>query len=437
MIYRQTRVGAGGRQFTMLKFRTMRADAEPDCAAYTEIGDARVTRVGRVLRMTHLDELPQLWNVLKGEMSVVGPRPERPEFIPMLEEAIPFFSRRLLIKPGVTGWAQLRSDYSSDAEGAEQALLRPLVPATPQSSRRPRDLRQDVLLGAVQAGPVSRVEAAEQIRAKALPMYVETISEEAGFAELAGSWDELVRAMPRPSPFLLHSWLLEWWRHYGRGADLAVHVAYRGDHLVGALPLCTRRRSGLRVSEFVGGTWAILADALVAPGEDAQAVVAGLAARAVEGEHDFADLFGLPGSSRLLAALPQGSLRLVQRLEAPVCDLGPSWEAAYTSRLSSKTRSERRRRLRQLEKLGTVESEVARSRRRSREQSRTRSSSTSCAGVAAAMRRGSSRRPGSASIARPCSRSPTRTSLEASRSGWTAAPSPSRSTSSSPGAPTG
>ena len=111
VIYRQTRVGAGGKHFTMLKFRTMRADAESGCAAYTEIGDARVTRVGRVLRMTHLDELPQLWNVLKGEMSVVGPRPERPEFIPMLEEAIPFFSRRLLIKPGVTGWAQLRADY--------------------------------------------------------------------------------------------------------------------------------------------------------------------------------------------------------------------------------------------------------------------------------------------------------------------------------------
>ena len=122
VIYRQTRVGAGGKHFTMLKFRTMRADAESGCAAYTEIGDARITRVGRVLRMTHLDELPQLWNVLKGEMSVVGPRPERPEFIPMLEEAIPFFSRRLLIKPGVTGWAQLRSDYSSDAEGAASKL---------------------------------------------------------------------------------------------------------------------------------------------------------------------------------------------------------------------------------------------------------------------------------------------------------------------------
>ena len=206
------------------------------------------------------------------------------------------------------------------------------------------------------------MEAATRIREEALPLRIETVSSEAGFVELADSWDDLVRAMPRPSPFLLHSWLLEWWRHYGRGADLVVHVAFRGDHLVGALPLCTRRRFGLRVSEFVGGTWATLADALVAPGEDAQAVVAELAAAALEGEHDFADLFGLPGSSRLLAALPQGSLRLVQRLEAPVCDLGPSWEAAYTSRLSSKARSERRRRLRQLEQHGTVESEVARTR---------------------------------------------------------------------------
>ena len=122
VIYRQTRVGEGGRHFTMLKFRTMRADAEADKPAYAEVGDPRVTAVGRVLRTTHLDELPQLWNVLKGDMSVVGPRPERPEFIPMLEEAVPFFSRRLLVKPGVTGWAQLRSDYSSDAAGAADKL---------------------------------------------------------------------------------------------------------------------------------------------------------------------------------------------------------------------------------------------------------------------------------------------------------------------------
>jgi CelD/BcsL family acetyltransferase involved in cellulose biosynthesis len=206
------------------------------------------------------------------------------------------------------------------------------------------------------------VETAARIAVEAPPVRLETVTSEAGLAELAGSWDDLVRAMPRPSPFLLHSWLLEWWRHYGRGADLAVHVAYRGDRLVGALPLCTQHRFGVRVSEFVGGTWAILADALVAPGEDAPAVVAELTGRAFESTHDFADLFGLPGSSRIVAALPQSSLRLVQRLEAPVCDLGPSWEETYTSRLSSKARSERRRRLRQLARLGTVESEVARTR---------------------------------------------------------------------------
>ena len=198
---------------------------------------------------------------------------------------------------------------------------------------------------------------------------------------------------------------VEWWRHYGRGAELAVHVAYRGDRLVGALPLCTRRRLGLRVSEFVGGTWAILADALVAPGEDASAVTAGLAERAMTGEHDFVDLFGLPGSSRLVAALPQGSLRLVQRLDAPVCDLGRSWEAAYTARFSSKARSERRRRMRQLERLGTVECSIARSREEIARRARGGvPASMRCAGKAAGIRRGSSRRPASDSTARPSSR---------------------------------
>ena len=122
VIYRQTRVGAGGKLFTMYKFRTMRVDAEEDGALFAAKRDPRVTRLGRVLRTTHLDELPQLWDVLKGDMSIVGPRPERPEFAPMLEEAIPYFNRRLLIKPGVTGWAQLRADYSSDAEGAATKL---------------------------------------------------------------------------------------------------------------------------------------------------------------------------------------------------------------------------------------------------------------------------------------------------------------------------
>jgi exopolysaccharide biosynthesis polyprenyl glycosylphosphotransferase len=123
ILYRQTRVGEGGRPFTICKFRTMRPDAEaPGEAAFAAENDPRVTSVGRVLRMLHLDELPQLWVVLKGDMSVVGPRPERPEFIPMLENAVPFFTRRLLVKPGITGWAQLRRDYASDAEGAADKL---------------------------------------------------------------------------------------------------------------------------------------------------------------------------------------------------------------------------------------------------------------------------------------------------------------------------
>lgn len=123
IIYRQTRVGEGGRPFPLYKFRTMREDAEePGRPSFTQVNDPRVTRLGRLLRKTHLDELPQLWVVLKGDMSVVGPRPERPEFIPMLEEAVPFFTRRQLVKPGITGWAQLRRDYASDTEGAKDKL---------------------------------------------------------------------------------------------------------------------------------------------------------------------------------------------------------------------------------------------------------------------------------------------------------------------------
>lgn len=188
---------------------------------------------------------------------------------------------------------------------------------------------------------------------------IETLTSESDFARLAGSWDELVRAMPRPSPFLLHTWLAEWWRHFGDAADLAVHVAYRGDRLVGALPLCIQRRRGLRVTEFLGGTGAALADVLVAPGED-ESVVNGLAERASRTGHDFADLFGLPGSSRLVAALPRNALRLVERLEAPVLDLSAGWDAVYGAKTTSKKRGDRRRRMRQLGALGTLEAKVAR-----------------------------------------------------------------------------
>jgi CelD/BcsL family acetyltransferase involved in cellulose biosynthesis len=192
------------------------------------------------------------------------------------------------------------------------------------------------------------------------PPRIETISSEAGLGRVSGEWDELVRSMPRPSPFLLHGWISEWWRHYGEGATLAVHVARRGDRLVGALPLCRRRRFGMTVTEFVGGArGALLADLMVSDGENGD-TAALLAARLAESSGDFADLFGIPAQSRLAAALPTGSLALVERLEAPVLDLADGWETVYETHLTSKARSDRRRRRRQLEGLGAVEVSVAR-----------------------------------------------------------------------------
>jgi exopolysaccharide biosynthesis polyprenyl glycosylphosphotransferase len=123
VLYRQLRVGHGGRSFELYKFRTMRIDAEePGASRWAAEDDPRVTPLGRVLRRTHLDELPQFWNVLRGDMSIVGPRPERPEFIDQLESAVPHWGRRLLIKPGLTGWAQIHFGYASDVDGAAAKL---------------------------------------------------------------------------------------------------------------------------------------------------------------------------------------------------------------------------------------------------------------------------------------------------------------------------
>ena len=123
IIYRQDRVGRRGQKFTLLKFRSMAHDAEKDGqAAWASVNDARVTAVGRFMRRTRIDELPQLINVLRGEMTFVGPRPERPQFVATLTEKIPFYGVRHSVKPGLTGWAQVRYTYGGNLEESVKKL---------------------------------------------------------------------------------------------------------------------------------------------------------------------------------------------------------------------------------------------------------------------------------------------------------------------------
>jgi exopolysaccharide biosynthesis polyprenyl glycosylphosphotransferase len=118
VFYRQVRVGRGGRPFVLLKFRTMVPDAEAGGPQWAQKADARVTRVGHLLRLLHLDEVPQAINLLRGEMSFIGPRPERPEFVGQLAEEIPFYRARHALRPGITGWAQVNYDYGRSTEDA-------------------------------------------------------------------------------------------------------------------------------------------------------------------------------------------------------------------------------------------------------------------------------------------------------------------------------
>jgi sugar transferase (PEP-CTERM system associated) len=121
--YRQRRVGLYGQTFDVIKLRSMRQDAEvPGHAVWAEKDDPRITRIGRIIRKIRVDELPQCWSVLKGEMSFVGPRPERPQFVDDLEQKLPFYAERHMVKPGITGWAQINYPYGASIEDSRQKL---------------------------------------------------------------------------------------------------------------------------------------------------------------------------------------------------------------------------------------------------------------------------------------------------------------------------
>jgi lipopolysaccharide/colanic/teichoic acid biosynthesis glycosyltransferase len=122
LLYRQERIGRDGRPFRMVKFRSMRATPADGLACWTQAADARITSFGGFLRRSHLDELPQVWNVLRGDLSIVGPRPEQGHYVDDLRRKLPFYDLRHIVRPGLTGWAQVKYPYGADVEDAREKL---------------------------------------------------------------------------------------------------------------------------------------------------------------------------------------------------------------------------------------------------------------------------------------------------------------------------
>ncbi len=212
-------------------------------------------------------------------------------------------------------------------------------------------------------GPTtSEVRFRDRARSGALPqppsLEIETVRDAAGFAGLAAGWDDLVAALPRPTPFMLHAWLEEWWRHLAGDARLAVIVARRGGRLVAALPLMITQRRGVRTAAFIGGDDSALADLLLAegePDETAQALIEELRRQ----PFDLLDVFGLPADSRLARAAGS-DLAVHQRVEAPVMLMPDGFDAAYRAKRGSKRRAEHRRRMRRLQESAEAEFTIVR-----------------------------------------------------------------------------